>query len=146
VCQTSRIACCRFAFCESLEPFAAAVFADQVFDVVRGAVPRDHQQVIFVLPVRNAGHRPHLGITDLAFGECLADLRQFGKRVRHPYFLAGRVHADAAFPVEPVRTGVDALELPQTVLIEFVDQHEQFEGGGVEVGAELRDPRDALRM
>jgi hypothetical protein len=40
-----------------------------------------------------------------AFAKCLADLRQLAQRMRHAYFLAGRAQADAALPVEPMRTG-----------------------------------------
>ena len=43
-----------------LQPHRTTVFAYQRFDVMRRTVPRDHQQVVLVAGVSDAGHRAYL--------------------------------------------------------------------------------------
>jgi len=122
-----------------LQALAAAVFRHQLLDVMRGAVARDHQQVVLVAGVGDARHRPYLGIRQLAAAKRLADQRQVLERVRHPHFLARGAHADAALEVQPVGAGAEAGQAPVLVLVKLANQCEQAVGRGVDVRAEFGD-------
>jgi hypothetical protein len=63
------------------------------------------EQLRFIRAIGNAGQCAHLGKAELAAGKRRACRRQAFQRVRDADLFSRRVEADAAAPVEPVRTG-----------------------------------------
>jgi hypothetical protein len=59
--------------------------------------------------------------------------------MRHTHFLACRVQADTALPVEPVGARHHTLTTPAFAFIELAYQTQQTVGGGMDVGGKLGD-------
>jgi len=120
-----------------LNSLGRTIFRHQLFDVMRRAMFGNHQQVVFIGLIGDAGHRTHFGITQLAPGKSLIHLRQLRQRIGHPYFLTCRVHADATFEIEPVGAGVKAQFFVVLLVVEFVNEREQAGLSGVDVAAQF---------
>ncbi len=91
---------------------AARVELCGIGGLLRGARPRGG--LVRARPTREgvAGRAP------------LLQVGQLGQRMGYAYFLAGRVHANTAFEIEPMRAGEQALLSPILFLIEFVNQRQ----------------------
>ena len=64
---------------------------------------------------------------------------QFRQGICDAHLLTRRVQADAAFPVQPVRTGVAAFGAPTHVEVELRNQLKEPAVRGIEVGGEFAD-------
>lgn len=104
----------------------------------RRPVLGDHQQVVLVGRCRDAGHRAHLAVAQLAPRERLTDLGQVGQRTGHPHTLPRSAQLDPALPVQPVRGRLDPRPKVPIAPIELTKQHQEAILGRVEMRRELR--------
>ena len=130
--------------------------AGQAFDVGGGAGLGEVQQRGLVLRSGDAGQRPDLGVGDRPALHRGAHARERRQRVGDADLLAGGAQGDARAPVQPMRTGGEAV-VPPGALVELAQQHEQLVGGGMEprrqrgdllaerVGRERRGPQRDVR-
>ena len=116
-----------------------AMEADELLDMLRGAVQSDVEEVGFVPRGGDSGQGPDLGVAELALGECLGEQRQFGQRPGDADLLPRSVGIDAAGPAQPVGAGQRPLGGPDLAAVELGDEGKQAVGGGVDVGGESGD-------
>jgi hypothetical protein len=106
----------RFRRVAALRP---AVLAHELLDVRGRAEARDVDEHGFVRGRRDARHRAHLRVRELAAREARADLGQLLERARDAHLRARSNHADAALPVEPVRGARQAVGHVPFIAIEL---------------------------
>ena len=116
-----------------------AMEADELLDVLRGAVQSDVEEVGFVFRSGDAGQRPDLGVAELALGQRLGEQRQPGQRAGDANLLSGRVGVDTAGPAQPVCAGQRPLRAPDLAAVELGDEGKQPVRGGVDMGGEGGD-------
>jgi len=80
------------------------------------------EQYLFIPGGCHPSHGTHLGVTHFADSKGGQDLGQRRQSTRYPDLLTGGAHAHTAFPVQPVRTGIDAIAMPATFFIKHLDQ------------------------
>ena len=80
----------------------AAMEADKLLHMLRGAVQSDVEEVGFVLRSGDAGQRPNLGVAELALGQRRGEQRQLRQRPGDADLLPRGMGIDAAGPGEPV--------------------------------------------
>ena len=100
---------------------------------------RDAREHGFVRRRRDARHRAHLRIRELAAREAGADLGKGLERAGDADLLARRDHADAALPIEPVRGARQHVPSVALVAIELGDEREEAISCRVQVTPELGD-------
>ena len=117
----------------------AAMEADELLDMLRGAVQSDVEEVDLVLRSGDAGQSPDLGVAELALRERLGEQRQLGQRSGDPYLLPSGMGVDAAGPAQPVGAGQRPLSGPDLAAVELGNEDEKAVGGGMDVGGEGGD-------
>ena len=113
--------------------------ADELLDMLRGAVQADVQEIVLVLGGGDAGQRPDLGVPEFTLGEGIGEQRQFGQRPGDAHFLPSGMGIDAARPAQPMSAGQRPLSGPDLAAVELGDEDEEPVGGGVDVGGEGGD-------
>ena len=104
-----------------LRALRPAIQADELLQVLRGAVQSDVEEVGLVLRSGDAGQRANLGVAELAFGERLGEQRQFGQCPGDADLLPGGMGIDAAGPAQPVGAGQRPLVGPDLAAVELGD-------------------------
>lgn len=117
----------------------ASIGTDEGLDVMRSAVQRDLQKVVFVLRRGDTRDRADLRVADLASLHGCCDLRQLLQRVRRAHLLARRAQVDAALPIEPVRAVLRRATVPALATIELGDESEKAIVRRVEMADQLDD-------
>ena len=116
-----------------------AVEADELLDMLGGAVQTDVEEVGLVLGGGDSGQRPDLGVAELALRQRFGKQRQLGQSTGDSNLLPGGVGIDAAGPAQPVGTGQRPLGGPDLAAVELGDEGKQPVGGGVDVGGKGGD-------
>ena len=83
-------------------PLRSSMEANELLDMLRGAVQSDVEQVGFVLGGGDAGQCPDLGVAELTLRERLGEQRQLGQRAGDTNLLPRGVGIDTAGPAQPV--------------------------------------------
>ena len=122
-----------------LRALRPAIEADELLDMLRGAVQPDVEEVGFVPAGGDAGQRPDLGVAELALGQRLGEQRQFGQRPGDAHLLSGGMDIDAAGPAQPVGARQRPLRRPDFAAVELGDEDKQPVRGGMDVGSQGRD-------
>ena len=119
--------------------FGLAMEADELLDVLRGAVQSDVEEIGLVLRSGDSGQGPDLGVAELALGQCLGEQRQPGECAGDTHFLPRGVGIDAAGPAQPMGAGQRPLRGPDLAAVELGDKGEESVRGGMDVGGEGGD-------
>ena len=120
-------------------PLRSSMEADELLDMLRGAVQTDVEEVGFVPGHRDTGQRPDLGVTEFALGQRLGEQRQLRQRPGDTHLLPGGMGVDAAGPAQPVGARQRPLSGPDLAAVELGDEGEEPVRGGMDVGGEGGD-------
>ena len=117
----------------------AAMEADELLDMLRGAMQPDIEEVGFIPGGGDAGQGPDLGVAEFALRQRFGEQRQLRQCTGDSDLLPRGVGVDAAGPAQPVGAGHRPLGGPDLAAVELGDEDEEPIRGGVNVGGEGGD-------